>query len=60
MLAKTFVSSVALGLALLANPVFAADNPLAPAYNTAQRDIVIMAITSQLRSSGEHGETLGR
>ena len=37
MLAKTFVSSVALGLALLANPVFAADNPLAPAYNTAQQ-----------------------
>jgi hypothetical protein len=37
MLAKTFVSSVVLGLGLLANPVFAADNPLAPAYNTPQQ-----------------------
>ena len=37
MLAKTLVSSVVLGMSLLASPVFAADNPLAPAYNTPQQ-----------------------
>ena len=37
MLAKSLVSSVVLGLSLLAYPVFAADNPLAPAYNTPQQ-----------------------
>ena len=37
MLAKTFVSSIALAAGLLASPVFAADNPLAPAYNTPQQ-----------------------
>ena len=37
MLAKTLVSSVMLGMSLLASPVFAADNPLAPAYNTPQQ-----------------------
>ena len=37
MLAKTLVSSVVLSLGLLAAPVFAADNPLAPAYNTPQQ-----------------------
>ncbi len=37
MLAKTLVSSVVLGIGLLASPVFAADNPLSPAYNTAQQ-----------------------
>lgn len=37
MLAKTLVSSVMLGMSLLASPVFAVDNPLAPAYNTPQQ-----------------------
>ena len=37
MLVKSLVSSVVLGLSLLASPVFAADNPLAPAYNTPQQ-----------------------
>ena len=37
MLAKTLVSGVVLGLSLLASPVFAADNPLSPAYNTPQQ-----------------------
>ena len=37
MLAKTLVLGAVLGLSLLVSPVFAADNPLAPAYNTPQQ-----------------------
>ena len=37
MLAKTLVSSIAIAVGLLASPVFAAGNPLAPAYNTPQQ-----------------------
>ena len=37
MLAKTFVSGLVLGLSLLATGAFAADNPLAPSYNTPQQ-----------------------
>lgn len=37
MLAKTLVSSIALAVGLLASPVFAADNPLSPAYTTPQQ-----------------------